>query len=41
MRWCVEAQTKADGEVTVEVANAKQSVAVYGCFQAKVRVEIF
>jgi len=38
MRWCVEAQTKEDGEVVVEVANSKQSVAIYGCFQAKIVV---
>ena len=38
-RWCVEAQGKDDGVVTVEVNNAAHSVAIYGCWDATIDIK--
>eukprot|EP00615_Pteridomonas_danica_P004366 CAMPEP_0114354250 /NCGR_PEP_ID=MMETSP0101-20121206/19305_1 /TAXON_ID=38822 ORGANISM="Pteridomonas danica, Strain PT" /NCGR_SAMPLE_ID=MMETSP0101 /ASSEMBLY_ACC=CAM_ASM_000211 /LENGTH=469 /DNA_ID=CAMNT_0001495557 /DNA_START=48 /DNA_END=1457 /DNA_ORIENTATION=+ len=39
MRWCVEAQTRDDGVVEVNVTDVKHSVAIYGCFQATIDIK--
>ena len=39
MRWSVEAQTSDDGVVTVEVADPKHSVNIYGCFEAVIDIK--
>jgi adenylyl cyclase-associated protein len=39
MRWCVEAQTRDDGVVEVNVGDVKHSVAIYGCFQATIDIK--
>ena len=38
-RWCVEAMSKDDGVVTVEVDNVRHSVAIYGCYQATIDIK--
>jgi hypothetical protein len=40
MRWAVEAQSDADGVVTVHVEDVKHSVTIYGCYKVPQRAGV-